>query len=124
MSSCFAQALRFGIAGDSDRRKMLAENVNRALAGLQGKAFGHQKMVLESTLRLHSDGAARQQHGSATDCERPCELAGFRCPALPKPRRLQTLRLDRIATICVAVCRPMLLATAVPPRVHWDFASH
>jgi hypothetical protein len=39
---------------------MLAENVNRALAGLQGKAFGHQKMALESTLRLHNDGAARR----------------------------------------------------------------
>jgi hypothetical protein len=34
--------------------KMLAENVNRALAGL------HQKMALESTLRLHNDGAARR----------------------------------------------------------------
>jgi len=34
---------------------MLEENVNRALAGLQGKAFGHQKMVLESRLRLHND---------------------------------------------------------------------
>ena len=30
---------------------MLAENVNRALAGLPGKAFGHQKLALESTLR-------------------------------------------------------------------------
>ncbi len=39
---------------------MLAENVNRALAGLEGKAFGHQKMALESTLRLHNDGAARR----------------------------------------------------------------
>jgi hypothetical protein len=43
-----------------DRRKMLAENVNRALAGLQGKVFGHQKMALESTLRLHNDGAGRR----------------------------------------------------------------
>jgi len=25
-----------------------------------GKAFGHQKMALESTLRLHNDGAARR----------------------------------------------------------------
>jgi hypothetical protein len=39
---------------------MLAENVDRALAGLQGKAFGHKKMALESTLRLHNDGAARR----------------------------------------------------------------
>ena len=39
---------------------MLAEIVNRALAWLQGKAFGHQKMALESTLRLHNDGAARR----------------------------------------------------------------
>jgi hypothetical protein len=39
---------------------MLAEKVNRALAGLQGKAFGHQKAALESTLRLHNDGAARR----------------------------------------------------------------
>src|ERR1700682_2236829 len=61
-----------------------------------------------------------QQHRSATDCERSCELAGFRCPSLPKPRRLQTLRLDRIARICVAVCRPMLLAIAVQPKEHWD----
>ena len=36
---------------------MLAENVNRASAGLQGEALGHQKMALESTLRLHDDGA-------------------------------------------------------------------
>jgi uncharacterized protein (DUF433 family) len=34
---------------------MLEENVIRALAGLQGKAFGHQKMALESRLRLHND---------------------------------------------------------------------
>ena len=34
---------------------MLEENVNRALAGLQGKAFGHQKMALESRLRQHND---------------------------------------------------------------------
>jgi hypothetical protein len=33
---------------------MLAENVNRALAGLR------QKMAGESTLRLHNDGAARR----------------------------------------------------------------
>ena len=33
---------------------MLAENVNRALAGLR------QKMARESTLRLHNDGAARR----------------------------------------------------------------
>ena len=39
---------------------MLAENLNRALVGLQGKAFGHQKMALESTLRLLNDGAARR----------------------------------------------------------------
>ena len=26
---------------------------------------------------------------AATDCDRLCELAGFRCPSLPKPRRLQ-----------------------------------
>ena len=34
--------------------KMLAENVNRALAGLR------QKIALESMLRLHNDGAARR----------------------------------------------------------------
>jgi uncharacterized protein (DUF433 family) len=34
---------------------MLAENVSRALAGLQGKTFGHQKMALESRLRLHNE---------------------------------------------------------------------
>jgi hypothetical protein len=33
---------------------MLAENVNRALAGLR------QKMARESTLRLHNDGAVRR----------------------------------------------------------------
>jgi hypothetical protein len=43
-----------------DRRKMLVENVNRALAGLQGKAFGHQKMAVESTLPPHNEGAARR----------------------------------------------------------------
>jgi len=54
-------ALRFGIAGCFVKlRKMLAEIVNRALAWLQGKAFGHQKMALESTLRLHNDGVARR----------------------------------------------------------------
>jgi len=39
---------------------MLAEKVNRALAGLQGDAFGHQKMALESTLRPYSDGRQPQ----------------------------------------------------------------
>jgi hypothetical protein len=39
---------------------MLAEKVNRALAGLQGTAFAHQKVGLESKLRLHNDGAARR----------------------------------------------------------------
>ena len=48
---------------------------------------------------------------SATDCERPCELARFPCPSQPKPPRLQTLRRGRIARICAAVCRPRLLAT-------------
>jgi len=39
---------------------MLAEKVNCALVGLQGEALGHQKIALESTLRLHNDGAARR----------------------------------------------------------------
>ncbi len=39
---------------------MLAENVNRALPVLQEKTFSHHKMALESTLRLHNDGAARR----------------------------------------------------------------
>ncbi len=47
---------------------MLAENVNRALAGLQGKAFGHQKMALESTLRLHNDGAAHRVSEKTESC--------------------------------------------------------
>jgi hypothetical protein len=55
---------------------MLAENVNRALAGLQGKALGHQKMALESTLRLHNDVAARRvsagnESGLHAETERP-----------------------------------------------------
>jgi len=39
---------------------MLAEKVNCALVGLQGEALGHQRIALESTLRLHNDGAARR----------------------------------------------------------------
>ena len=65
-----------------------------------------------------------QRHRSATDCERPCELARSPCPAQPKRHRRQTLRLDRIARICVAVCRPMLLAVAAQSKEHRDFASH
>src|SRR6266705_885080 len=65
-----------------------------------------------------------QQYRSATDCERPCELAGFPCPAQPKRHRRQTLRLDRIAIICVVVGRPMLLAVAAQSKEHRDFASH
>jgi hypothetical protein len=54
ISSCLAQALRIGNAGRFvDRRKMLAEDVNRVLAELQEKAFGHQKMALDSTLPPH-----------------------------------------------------------------------
>ena len=46
ISFCLAQAFRFGIAGwFVDRRKMLAEKVNCALAGLQGEAFGDQKWL-------------------------------------------------------------------------------
>jgi hypothetical protein len=47
---------------------MLAENVNRDLAGLQGKEFGHQKMALEATLRLHNDGAARRVSAGIESC--------------------------------------------------------
>ena len=39
---------------------MLAEKVKYALVGLQAEAFGHQKIALESTLRLHNDGATRR----------------------------------------------------------------
>jgi hypothetical protein len=61
---------------------------------------------------------------SATDCERPYELARFPCPSQPKLHRPQTLRRGRIAGICATLCRPMLLAIAVQPKEHWDFASH
>jgi hypothetical protein len=47
---------------------MLAQDVNRALAGLQGTAFGHPKMALESTLRLHNDGAARRVSERIESC--------------------------------------------------------
>ena len=47
---------------------MLAENVNRALAGLQGKAFGHHKIALESTLPQHNDGAARRVSERIESC--------------------------------------------------------
>jgi hypothetical protein len=47
---------------------MLAEKVNRASAGLQGKAVGHHKMALESTLRLHNDGAARRVSAGTESC--------------------------------------------------------
>jgi len=39
---------------------MLTGNVNRALAGLQGKALVIRKWLLSPTLRLHNDGAARR----------------------------------------------------------------
>jgi hypothetical protein len=64
-----------------------------------------------------------QQHRSATDCERRCVLAGFRCPLQLKLHRLQTSSLGRITKIGAAVCKPTLLAIAVQPREHWDFAS-
>jgi len=47
---------------------MLAEKVNRAAAGLQGTAYGHQKVALESTLRLHNDGAARRVSERIESC--------------------------------------------------------
>ena len=50
--------------------------------------------------------------------------ARFPCPSPPKAPRLQTLRRSRVARIGAAVGRPMLLAIAVQPKVHWDFASH
>jgi hypothetical protein len=40
ISSYLGKALRFGIAADRRPSKMLAEDVNRALASLQGKEFG------------------------------------------------------------------------------------
>jgi hypothetical protein len=69
ISCCLTQALRIGIAGRFvDRRKMLAEDVNRVLAELQEKAFGHQKMALDSTLPPHNDGAARRVSGRIESC--------------------------------------------------------
>src|SRR5262249_6093167 len=65
-----------------------------------------------------------QQHRSARDIQRPCELARFPCLSRPKPHRRQTLRRGRIARICAAVGRPMLLAIAVQPKAHGDFSSH
>ena len=50
--------------------------------------------------------------------------AGFRSLVQPERHRLQTLSLGRIAKIGAAVGRPMLLAIAVQPKAHWDFASH
>jgi len=46
--------------------------------------------------RLFGSQPSVQQHRSATDCERPCELVGFRCLSQPKLHRLQTLHLGRI----------------------------
>ena len=65
-----------------------------------------------------------QQHRSATDCQRPCELARFPCLSRPKSHRRQTWRRGRIARIYAAVCRPMLLAIAGQPKAHGDFSSH
>jgi hypothetical protein len=48
--------------------KMLAANVDRAWARLQEKAFGHQKIVLESTLLPHNDGAARRVSERIESC--------------------------------------------------------
>ena len=64
-----------------------------------------------------------QQHRSATDSERPCELAELRCASPSKLHRLQTLRRGRIARICAAARRPMLLAVVVQAKEHWGFAS-
>ena len=80
-----------------DRRKMLAENVNRALAGLQGKAFGHQKMALESTLRLHNGGAARRvsagrsRHIRFAACDSRRSDQCERCRDLPTRRLPQAV---------------------------------
>jgi hypothetical protein len=69
ISSCLAQAVRFGIAGlFVGRRKMLVEDVNRALAGYSDKAFGRQRMALESTLPPHNDDAARRVSAGIGSC--------------------------------------------------------
>jgi hypothetical protein len=58
-----------GLQADSPtRRKMLAEDMNRPRAGLQAKAFGHQKMALESTLPPHNDGVARRVSERIESC--------------------------------------------------------
>jgi hypothetical protein len=64
-----------------------------------------------------------QQHRSATDSERPYDLAELRCASPPKLHRPQTLRRGRIARTCAAGCRPMLLAVVVQAKEHWGFAS-
>src|SRR5437773_10817212 len=59
---------------------MLAEKVNCALVGLQGEALGHQRIALESTLRLHNDGATRRV---ATGIESGQHAHRPRCEVLP-----------------------------------------
>ena len=47
---------------------MLAENVNRASAGLQEKSLIFRTIALESTLPPHSDGAARRVSERIESC--------------------------------------------------------
>jgi hypothetical protein len=77
---------------------MLAEKLDRALAGLQGKAFGHQKMALESTLRLHNDGAARRV--SAGIESGPHAQSGFlQADLLARPSRVQDVQESPVLVI-------------------------
>jgi len=50
---------------------MLAENVNRASAGLQEKSLVFRTIALESTLPLRNDGAARRVSERIESCFHP-----------------------------------------------------
>ena len=50
---------------------MLAENVNRASAGLQEKSLVFRTIALDSTLPPHNDGAARRVSERIESCFHP-----------------------------------------------------
>jgi hypothetical protein len=84
--------------------------------------------ALISGLRNLRNFEGAPQHRSATDCERPVELARFPCPSQPKPPRLQTLRRGRIVRCfsqllynpkCIGISRHIEMQDLPPVVAVW-----
>ena len=83
------------------------EDAVKRLAQVPGLGVDSAQQILAEASRAGNFPPNAPQHRSAKDCERPSELARFPCPSQPKLPRLQTLRLGRIARICVALPRSL-----------------